>query len=686
VPQIATGLDAEFVAVQESLNDTINRLGELQRDDGALRDAIVSAQSLSPTVLALIGLNGVVPRGAWTAAVVYAQGDVVGNGGGTYLAVSAHTANADFAVDQVAGKWLTLEAPFNNSITVQRYTANGSQVAFSLGGSGVINTTNTFINGVYQNKDTYSINGSTLTFEEAPPSGAIVEIIIGAIAPVTAVVPDLSISTAKIADGAVTPAKLSTGGPTWGAGGELTASQLYVTSATGDSKIEVGGPGNVYIDLKNPYSDDYDLRIAADAGGNGGSIYTSNLPLSVSGAPLLLNAGGGNVGIGTSSPTAKLEVAGGNIVSKAGTQYGGIAVRDNNNNTTGYIIGTSATNDSGQIGLLSGAVQKVTINSSGDTYFNGGNVGIGTTNPVGKLTIKGGTTTDTTPELKIEGVSGSFDFHNSAQGGNYNPIVQAGDKTIIFSNGSTESGNLTIAPWSTSEKGIRLTSDGNVGIGTSAPTAKLEVAGDIKASGAVRSTTTCKSFVNFNGSIISGFTAPSSTLVVTSGSNVGTWNYTGAFAASTVGCIYFLNIGGTNATLGGVDVSAIGIRVTNFVSANQVTFTLLAGNATSSQTVTGTGAAGGYSFSTSGIRSSYNVSSITKNGTGTYTVNFATALADASYTVSGCPDALTGNSVVFRTDDYAAARSTTSVRVQTLSPTGFAQVDSAIVQLQIFGN
>ena len=35
------------------------------------------------------------------------------------------------------------------------------------------------------------------------------------------------------------------------------------------------------------------------------------------------------------------------------------------------------------------------------------------------------------------------------------------------------------------------------------------------------------------------------------------------------------------------------------------------------------------------IRASGNVSSITDNGTGSYTVNFATALADANYTMSG---------------------------------------------------
>lgn len=36
------------------------------------------------------------------------------------------------------------------------------------------------------------------------------------------------------------------------------------------------------------------------------------------------------------------------------------------------------------------------------------------------------------------------------------------------------------------------------------------------------------------------------------------------------------------------------------------------------------------------IRASFNVSSITDNGTGDYTVNFATALADANYSVASC--------------------------------------------------
>jgi hypothetical protein len=38
------------------------------------------------------------------------------------------------------------------------------------------------------------------------------------------------------------------------------------------------------------------------------------------------------------------------------------------------------------------------------------------------------------------------------------------------------------------------------------------------------------------------------------------------------------------------------------------------------------------------IRSQYNVSSVTKNGTGDYTVNFTTAMTDANYSVSRVSD------------------------------------------------
>jgi hypothetical protein len=49
------------------------------------------------------------------------------------------------------------------------------------------------------------------------------------------------------------------------------------------------------------------------------------------------------------------------------------------------------------------------------------------------------------------------------------------------------------------------------------------------------------------------------------------------------------------------------------------------------------------------IRASYNISSITRNGTGTYTVNFTNSLTDANYSFVGCSayqTGLTANPVV----------------------------------------
>jgi hypothetical protein len=56
-------------------------------------------------------------------------------------------------------------------------TGNGVQVAFSLVTAPISeNTTNVYINGVYQQKNTYSLAGVTVTFSEAPPLTSTVEI------------------------------------------------------------------------------------------------------------------------------------------------------------------------------------------------------------------------------------------------------------------------------------------------------------------------------------------------------------------------------------------------------------------------------------------------------------------------------------------------------------------------------
>ena len=56
-------------------------------------------------------------------------------------------------------------------------TGTGTQTVFTLG-SAAIGENNTFvyINGVYQNKSTYTVSGTTLTFSEAPPYTSAIEV------------------------------------------------------------------------------------------------------------------------------------------------------------------------------------------------------------------------------------------------------------------------------------------------------------------------------------------------------------------------------------------------------------------------------------------------------------------------------------------------------------------------------
>lgn len=66
---------------------------------------------------------------------------------------------------------------FNASPLVANFTGTGAQLAFTLPSSPTSeNTTLVFINGVYQQKNTYSVSTTTLTFSQAPPPTASIEV------------------------------------------------------------------------------------------------------------------------------------------------------------------------------------------------------------------------------------------------------------------------------------------------------------------------------------------------------------------------------------------------------------------------------------------------------------------------------------------------------------------------------
>jgi hypothetical protein len=87
---------------------------------------------------------------------------------------------------------------------------------------------------------------------------------------------------------------------------------------------------------------------------------------------------------------------------------------------------------------------------------------------------------------------------------------------------------------------------------------------------------------------------------------------------------------------------------------------------------------------TPAIRASGNVSSITDNGTGNYTVNFTTAMPDANYSASGMASDVggTGNAGLVSLYIGVTAPSTSSFRIFTFI--GTTQTDNSYVYVSVF--
>ena len=123
------------------------------------------------------------------------------------------------------------------NLTTNNFTGNGSTTGFTLGiNPSVEQNTFVYIDGVYQQKNTYSTSGTTLTFSTAPPNGASVEVMsMTATTSIVGTVSDNAITTAKIASNAVTTAKI--------ADDQITGAKL-ANSVDVTTGLTVGGASN----------------------------------------------------------------------------------------------------------------------------------------------------------------------------------------------------------------------------------------------------------------------------------------------------------------------------------------------------------------------------------------------------------------------------------------------------------
>lgn len=173
--------------------------------------------------------------------------------------------------------------------------------------------------------------------------------------------------------------------------------------------------------------------------------------------------GSGNVGIGTTSPAYKLDVNGGSSFRDT--------IRVVATPTDVAYLSWTGTN-TGVLSLLHAGAVTAQILASGNSYLNGGNVGIGTTAPTSLLHVQGTPPATSGSMINVRdsaanGSNTSFSgiFFNSSPGTDYSigKLSSGPDGLFQIRNGNSGTGYLTI------------NNSGNVGIGNTAPNQKLEL-------------------------------------------------------------------------------------------------------------------------------------------------------------------------------------------------------------------
>ncbi|MFN8155082.1 MAG: tail fiber domain-containing protein [Bacteroidia bacterium] len=205
---------------------------------------------------------------------------------------------------------------------------------------------------------------------------------------------------------------------------------------------------------------------------------------------IIMNDAGGKVGIGTSSPAAKVDING-NIKIADGTQGSGKVLTSDAN---GLATWTTPT------GLPSGAAAGNTpywngtawVTNNSNVYNNGGNVGIGTATPTTKLEVAG--TSNLNGDTKVDGVIRTSKTAPIGQHGS-SMWIGGNDNGNLFTPGTAEVGirifNNSIAPGQSTIQGwdyltnqardiVLNDAGGKLGIGTSSPAAKVDINGNIK--------------------------------------------------------------------------------------------------------------------------------------------------------------------------------------------------------------